>query len=54
MKHNCYSCDFYADFEGVCCFGDCPYCADCPPNPADHCEFWQDRKEENHENYRDF
>lgn len=32
-KQCCQTCYWYAEFEGVCCNGDSPMCADFPPEP---------------------
>ena len=36
-------CKWYAEFEGICCYGDCPECADiCPyENKQDECEYYE-------------
>ena len=36
----CSTCQYYADFEGVCCNGDSEWCADFR-SPGDTCEAWQ-------------
>jgi len=43
MKQNCGSCAWYEDFQGVCCNGDSPYCADFV-NADQVCEFWEEKK----------
>ena len=44
MRARCTSCDWYAEFEGVCCNGDSPFCADAPPYPGDMaCGYWEER-----------
>ena len=44
-EHNCYTCDWYYDWFGVCCNGDCEYCADCPPYPERKCKYWKEKKQ---------
>lgn len=45
MQENCTRCLWYAEFEGVCCNGDSPFCADTPPFPKDiACRYWEDNK----------
>ena len=36
-------CKWYAEYEGICCQGDCPECADiCPyENKQAECEFYE-------------
>lgn len=38
---NCYSCRWYAEFEGVCCCGESEWCADWPPEPETGCGEWE-------------
>ena len=47
MTKTCSTCRWYAEFEGVCCNGDSPHCADFID--ADKvCEEWEE-KEAGHE-----
>lgn len=35
-------CKWYAEFEGICCQGDCPECADiCPYEEQTECEYYE-------------
>lgn len=48
MTKRCATCRWYEDFQGVCCNGDSPYCADFTGN-EDCCECWEGRNESNGE-----
>ena len=43
MNKSCATCAWYEDFQGVCCNGDSPYCADFV-NADQVCEFWEEKK----------
>ena len=45
MDRICSTCRWYAEFEGVCCNGDSPHCADFT-EPEDGCECWEGRDED--------
>lgn len=45
-RYCCYTCKWYEDFQGVCCNGDSPNCADFM-DAYDNCEEWEDRDETN-------
>ena len=40
MIECCATCEWYEDYQGVCCNGDSPYCADFT-EPEDCCEEWK-------------
>lgn len=37
------ACKWYAEFEGICCYGGCPECADiCPyEDKQNECEYYE-------------
>ena len=40
------TCKWYAEFEGICCQGDSPECADiCPYEKQTECEFYEEETE---------
>ena len=39
----CATCDWYEPYNGVCCNGDSPHCADFT-DPEDGCDKWEGRK----------
>ena len=43
MTKCCATCAWYEEFQGVCCDGDSPYCADFV-NADQVCEFWEEKK----------
>lgn len=43
-KKECSNCDYYAEFEGVCCNGDSEYRADFVDRD-NHCEHWETKKD---------
>ncbi len=47
MTKCCATCAWYEDFQGVCCNGDSPHCADFI-EPDQRCREWE-RKEGGHE-----
>lgn len=45
MTNTCSTCRWYAEFEGVCCNGDSPHCADFM-DAEDGCRYWEGKHEE--------
>lgn len=44
VKHNCKTCEYYADFEGICCNGEnSAWVGGWPPTPKKACEYWEDK-----------
>lgn len=39
----CATCAWYEDYQGVCCNGDSPHCADFT-DPKQRCREWEGRK----------
>ena len=50
------TCKWYAEFEGICCQGDCPECADICPYEEEQteCEFYESEVRRYEENYQGF
>ena len=46
MTKTCAACAWYEDYQGVCCNGDSPHCADFM-SPDQRCREWE-RKETDH------
>ena len=44
MTKRCATCDWYAEFEGVCCNGDGEYRADFT-EPDQNCKYWEKKHE---------
>ena len=49
VKHNCETCEYYADFEGVCCNGaNSAWVGSWPPTPEKACKYWEDKARHYH------